>query len=350
MVREIVIGGEDVGMGLVGEERLPMEIVGEAPGAAACGLVPAAATRHPAFDRIVGQEKLVDRLQRLAEGCGASGRPLPPILLIGPSGGGKTELAQSVGDLMGVSTSYVNCNRGLTMPTLLDVLERMRPMDSGTLDEVDMLSKETQVGLLSILEGRPVRRPARTGRHPEPERMVHLPPLSFVATTTRPGKMLPDLLNRFLVLELEPYSSDDLAEIALRVASAEGKILDIDAAELLAGSCFGIPREVRKRTEELCLTSDTLEIARAEVVRFLFSRGIHSGGWSAIHHRLLDLIGEAGASRARIYSQAGLDAVLVEVYETQLIRAGLVEILKAHGRMLTTEGRIMRMLLGRMFR
>ena len=350
MVKEIVFGGHDVGMGAVdlGEHfaQPPMDTVAMAQETESQTEI---APRHPAFDGIIGQGKLVQRIQQLANGCGATGRVLPPILLIGPSGTGKTEVAQSVGELMGVNVAYINCNSSLKLTALLDLLERMRPHDVAILDEVDKLRKEVQVALRSILEGRQVSRPARIGRRPEVEHPVNLPHVSYIGTTTRPGKMMTDLLNRFTDFQLEDYRPKELAEIAKRVAVSEGKMLEDEAAELLSGSCFGIPRDVKKRAQELCLTTTNGDIDALEVKKFLSDRGIHPDGWSAAHYRLLGLIGTEGAPKARIYNQAGIDAVLVEVYESQLIRAGLIEVQMAYGRMMTDNGLIIYGQLMRIF-
>lgn len=307
------------------------------------------ATRHPAFDGILGQGKLVDRLRELAEGCNAGGRVMPPILLVGPSGGGKTQLAHAVASLLGVGHTYSNCSAIQNLTSMIDLHERMSPFDVSILDEIDQCKKDIQTALLSILDGRPVRRPARTGRHPEPERLVEMPPLTFIAATTRPGKMMQDLLNRFLVFELESYKASELAEIAMLVARSEGKSIDDEAATLIAGSCHGSPREVKKRVAELCLTAATSHIAKSEVDRFLVQRGIHPEGWTATHFKILGLIGECGSSKARVYTQAGLDPVLVENLEAQLVMAGLVAIEKAHGRTLTPAGRTAFLELSRMF-
>lgn len=350
MVRDIVLGGDEVGMGPA--------VAGENQASPASSSVPAAVgddphtqpvPRHPAFDGIVGQAKLIERLQQLAGGCSGSGRPLPPILLVGPSGTGKTQVAQAVAELMGVDRGYLNCNSTVTLTALIDILERMRPHDVMIFDEVDKLRKEVQVALLSVLEGRQVRRPARNGRHPEAERPVSLPHVSYISTSTRPGKMMGDLLSRFTDFHLEEYRPNELAEISRRIAVAEGKMLQDDAAVLLSGSCFGIPRDVMKRTQELCLTSPSLEIDEAMVRRFLFDRGIHSGGWSATHYKLLSLVGINGAPKSRIYNMAGIDANLVESYEAQLIKAGLVEVQMAHGRSLTTDGLLVLRQLRRIF-
>lgn len=320
----------------------------ETTAASAGGSVPAA-TRHPAFDGILGQGKLVDRLRELAEGCNAGGRVIPPILLVGPSGGGKTQLAHAVAVLLGVGHIYSNCSAFTNLTSMLDLHERLSPYDVSILDEIDKSKKDIQTAFLSILDGRPVRRPARTGRHPEPERLVEMPPLTFVAATTRPGKMMQDLLNRFLVFELESYKAGELAEIAMLVARSEGISLADEAASLIAGSCHGSPREVKKRVGELCLTSGISHISKSEVDRFLCQRGIHSEGWTATHFKILGLIGESGSSKARVYTQAGLDPVLVENFEAQLVRAGLVAIEKGHGRTLTSTGRAAFLELSQMF-
>ena len=76
---------------------------------------------------------------------------------------------------------------------------------------------------------------------------------------------MPDLYNRFLVLDVDPYSASEMAEIAARVAESHGKTLELEGAMLLAGTCFGTPREVAKRTRELCLVERGFSLGRAEV-------------------------------------------------------------------------------------
>lgn len=329
-MREIVIGGGDLGLGPVSEQG---ELIGSALP------LPTSPPRmtHPAFEGIVGQVRLLERLERLAEGCAEQGTPLPPILLMGASGGGKTQIGHSIGRLVGARTCYTNCNRSLKLEGLLDILESAGPLDVAILDEVDKLGNDCQVALLSIVEGRQVRKPPSRGRHHLVDTVATVPPLSFVATTTRPGKMMPDLYNRFLVLDVDPYSASEMAEIATRVAESHGKTLELEGAMLLAGTCFGTPREVAKRTRELCLVERGFSLGRAEVREYLSSRGIHADGWVSFHHRILRLIGREGVSQARLESLTGLDKEVVKVYESQLVHAGLVAI-ERRGRSLTPAG------------
>lgn len=162
--------------------------------------------RPRTLDEVVGQKHLLGEgapLRRLVEGGGDTS-----VILFGPPGTGKTTLASLISTSTGRRFEALSAlNAGVK--EVRAVIERARRclVREGVqtvlfIDEVHRFSKTQQDALLGAVENRTV--------------------LLVAATTENPSfSVVSPLLSRSLLLQLEPLSDADVAEVIRRAASDE---------------------------------------------------------------------------------------------------------------------------------
>ena len=177
--------------------------------------------RPRTLDEVVGQKHLLGDgapLRRLVDGGGDTS-----VILFGPPGTGKTTLASLISTSTGRRFEALSAlNAGVK--EVRAVIERARKhlVREGVqtvlfIDEVHRFSKTQQDALLGAVENRTV--------------------LLVAATTENPSfSVVSPLLSRSLLLQLEPLSEEDVAEVIRRAASDErglnGRItLDVETVQ-----------------------------------------------------------------------------------------------------------------------
>jgi Holliday junction DNA helicase RuvB len=195
------------------------------------------------FDSVVGQVRTKALLHRITEAALSRQRPLDHVLLVGPSGTGKTTLAVVIANAM--KAAVYQTEAPISHETLMALRETMEDGDILFIDEIHQQAIMERRGrqtstqpevLFSVMEDRSIITP--TGVLPFPE-------ITVVGATTDEG-MLPDaFINRFpLRPVIEPYTEEDLTAIARMNARTLRVSLSDDAARLFARACRGVPRQV----------------------------------------------------------------------------------------------------------
>lgn len=301
---------------------------------------------------LVGQSHLKALLARVISAAQLRNKPLDHILLSGPSGVGKTTLAYAIACEMG--TSFYACEAPVSHQTLLELRTVMQDGDVLFIDEVaqqaimERRGKDTSTQpevLYQVLEDRTII--SGTG-------VLPFPAITVIGATTDEGRLPIPLLNRFpLRPQIEPYSIDDLADIALSNAVALGVPMDLDAAYVFARASRGVPRQINsyvRNAESLLLpgqtiddplavevveqlnrtTLDGLTMTMQRILGFLYQHGRHVRRDGAVEYR---------ASATAIATATGRDRDVRALYRDEgwLIQGGLLTI-RSNGRALTDAG------------
>lgn len=163
--------------------------------------------RPVSFDNFVGQEPIKQKIQTAIAAAQKDDRSLGHMLFMGPSGYGKTTLAQLVSDAMQarcvILTAYA-----LTKPAdLLSLLPTLGSGDVLFIDEIHRIKPLMEEILYTAMEDRRIDMIMPDGSH------VNIPLESFtlIGATTQSHKLSTPLKNRFVYhFHMEPYTVDEV--------------------------------------------------------------------------------------------------------------------------------------------
>lgn len=199
--------------------------------------------RPASFAEMIGQEKAVAMMERVVRSALLRDQPLDHVLLVGPSGTGKSTFSHVIAAEMGVDVYEVEAP--VSHETLLLLREVMNDGDLLRIEEIHQqgimerrgrgASTQPEV-LYSVMEDRTLT--SGTG-------VLDFPKITIIGTTTDEGRLPDPFLNRFpLRPRLESYSTDDIAVMAVWNAERLGLRITLPAAVQLANASRGVPRQI----------------------------------------------------------------------------------------------------------
>jgi Holliday junction DNA helicase RuvB len=226
--------------------------------------------RPVTFDDVIGQEEAKAMLRRMVAAAKRRQRPLDHALFIGPSGTGKTTLANVCANELGVQVTQLEAP--VSADTLYELSQTMVDGDILFLDEIHQQAAQDRRGrssntqpevLFSVMEDYTL--PTSTG-------VVSFPRITIFGATTDEGALPDAFVNRFpLRPALSKYTVSDLETIAF----VNGPPLDVrvgqPAARVFATASRGVPREVNNFVKiAASLTADGYvdDQLASEVLRF----------------------------------------------------------------------------------
>jgi Holliday junction DNA helicase RuvB len=291
------------------------------------------ALRPRSFDEYIGQRKVVENLQIFVEAAVRRGEALDHVLFCGPPGLGKTTLAHVIANALGVTLRSVGAPAIEHKGTLASYLTQLASREVLFIDEIHRLQPVVEEYLYPAMEDFRIEIPVGDGPAAQLLQM-NLPHFTLVGATTRTGLLTSPLRDRFgIVLRLEYYTAEDLAEIVTRSASRLGIQVDPSGAAEIGRRARGTPRianRLLRRVRDYAEVEGDGLIERRIAARALDRLGVDALGLDEMDRALLRAMivrfdgGPVGIeSLAAAVSEES--ATLEDVYEPFLIQEGFVQ-------------------------
>ena len=288
--------------------------------------------RPKTLDDYIGQEKVKENLKIYMDAALGRGETLDHVLLYGPPGLGKTTLAGIIANQMNVQIR-VTSGPAIEKPgDLAALLTNLNEGDVLFIDEIHRLSRSVEEVLYPAMEDNVID--IIIGKGPS-ARSIRLDIKNFtlVGATTRAGQLTAPLRDRFgVVLRLELYTPQELAEIVKRSAGILGIGIDDDGALEIASRSRGTPRianRLLKRARDFAQVIGSGTITEQDARLALSRMEIDELGLDNIDRLLLTTMinnyngGPVGLET--ISAAIGEEAVTIEdVYEPYLMQIGFL--------------------------
>jgi Holliday junction DNA helicase RuvB len=298
--------------------------------------------RPKRLDEYIGQDKVKDNLSIYIKAANLRHEALDHVLLYGPPGLGKTTLSGIIANELGVNFRVTSGPAIEKAGDLAAILSSLSEGDVLFIDEIHRLPRAVEEILYPAMEDFSLD--IIIGKGPAAQSIrLNLPHFTLVGATTRSGQLTAPLRDRFgVLLRLELYTPEQLAQIVTRSAGILGIEIDYDGALEIASRSRGTPRianRLLKRVRDIAqIEFDgviTEQVAMNALERFEID---HLGLDEFDRIMLKTIINNYGGGPVGLETLAaavGEESVTIEdVYEPYLMQIGFL-MRTSRGRMVT---------------
>ena len=298
--------------------------------------------RPKRLSEYIGQDKAKENLKIYITAACQRKETLDHVLLYGPPGLGKTTLSGIIAREMGVNLRVTSGPAIEKQGDLVAILTSLEEGDVLFIDEIHRLPRNVEEILYPAMEDFSLD--IIIGKGPSARSIrIDVPHFTLVGATTRSGQLTAPLRDRFgVLLRLELYTPEQLAEIIMRSAGILGIGIDRDGALEIASRSRGTPRianRLLKRVRDIAQVEFDGVINETVAQKALERFEIDELGLDDFDRRMLKIIidnyagGPVGLDT--LAAAIGEEAVTIEdVYEPYLMQIGFLS-RTARGRCVT---------------
>ena len=294
---------------------------------------------------VVGQRKVVERLQIMVDAARMRSEPLGHLLLDGPPGLGKTTFATVLPRELGTECLITS---GPLLSAPKDLLPHLTNASRGSglfIDEIHRMSPAVEEFIYPVMEDFRVDITLGEGMSARTINM-QIEPFTVIGATTRSGMLTAPLRDRFVNrLHVDYYTDDELAEIVTRNAAKMRIEIDAQSAAEIAKRARSTPRVANNLlswVRDYALVKGQGSITREVTDRALEMQEVDHLGLEQLDRKYLETLvrvfagGPAGIQAIAHSLNIPVDTLEDEI-EPFLLRLGLIQ-RTPRGRTITAAG------------
>ena len=266
------------------------------------------------FDDIIGQEDTIKRLRIMSTGCKSSGQVMPPVLIDGPPGLGKTTIASAIANELNVNLYTVNAAAIRSIKNIIPYLMNLEPRSVLFIDEIHRLPKLVEEFLYPVMED--FRIDMLVEDKPE---SIDLPIFTMVGATTSGGSLSQPFYDRFTIKEhLTFYSSDVLAKLAGSNADRLGLSLTDSQMKQIAERSKGTPRILNARLQWYKNYIASYPEDSDNIDKIFDSQGIDENGFDCNDKKYIEVLQKNRLSPLGLKSISSMTGIAMETIENSI--------------------------------
>jgi len=197
--------------------------------------------RPKTFDQVVGQSEAKELLNIRITAFKKTGGSVVHTLFLGPSGVGKTTLANVTATEMGVRFHQIMATRIKNWADFYNIIKNIEEGDVVFIDEIHALSPRIQEHLYGVMEDFTC---TVEDKNLNAQITVKIPKFTLIGATTHSGDLNAPLLSRFQSkIHLLPYSIEDLK---FMIMSASERVYGVEMPSNVAEKLARLSRRTAR--------------------------------------------------------------------------------------------------------